>query len=168
MWGRSRSAGGRSPNRSPPFGGTGSWPLLLLLGAVIVPTVGVLWFMLAAMENERVAVRQRLVTAYRAQLVGVRSQLAASLQQQAARLDGRAEGVSCAAFFAAVLRAGDAVFLGPDAADRFDLGELRDSFSEVAGWLAEARDRHVLVSEDETLAWFDERLESSGLGELRG
>ncbi len=64
--------------------------------------------------------------------------------------------------------AGDAVFLGPDAADRFDLGELRDSFSEVAGWLAEARDRHVLVSEDETLAWFDERLESSGLGELRG
>ncbi len=108
MWRRLGSSGNRSPSRSPPPGGTGSWPLLLLLGVVIVPTVGVLWFMLAAMENERVAVRQRLVTAYRAQLMGVRSQLTASLQQQAARLDGRAEGAACAAVFAAVVRAGEA------------------------------------------------------------
>ena len=36
-----RSATGHAPTRSPPFGGTRSWPLLLLLVVVIVPTVGV-------------------------------------------------------------------------------------------------------------------------------
>lgn len=85
-----------------------SWPLLLLLGVVIVPTVGVLWFMMAAMENERVAVRQRLVTAYRAQLMGVKSQLAVWWHRQAARLDERAEGDPCAAVFARVVRVGEA------------------------------------------------------------
>ncbi len=85
-----------------------SWPLLLLLVVVIVPTVGVLWFMLAAMDNERVAVRQRLVTAYRAQLTGVKGQLTAWLQRQAAKLDERAAGATCAATFAGVVRAGEA------------------------------------------------------------
>ncbi len=85
-----------------------SWPLLLLLVVVIVPTVGVLWFMLAAMDNERVAVRQRLVTAYRAQLTGVKSQLAVWVQRQAAKPDDRAGGVTCAEAFAAVVRAGEA------------------------------------------------------------
>ncbi len=73
--------------------------------------------------------------------------------------------------------ASDAIFLGPDAADRFDTDELRDRFTGVVPWLAGARDRHVVVSEDATLAWFDERLEGSraslvplrgNLGELRG
>ena len=62
----------------------------------------------------------------------------------------------------------DAVFFGPDAADRFDMDELRDRFTDVAEWLVEAFDRHVIVSADETLAWFDQRLWSPGLGELRG
>ena len=45
------------------------WPVLsLLVGAVAVPTACVLWFMNAAIENERLAVRQSLVDAYRAQL----------------------------------------------------------------------------------------------------
>ncbi len=85
-----------------------SWPLLLLLVVVIVPTVGVLWFMLAAMDNERVAVRQRLLTAYRAQLTGMKSQLAVWWHRQAAQLDERAAGNPCAATFADVVRAGDA------------------------------------------------------------
>ncbi len=102
MWRRFRSSGGRSPSRSSAFGG----PLLWLLVVVIVPTLGVLWFMLAAMDNERVAVRQRLVTAYRTQLAGVRSQLSASLLQQAAKLDQR--NAACAALFAAIVRAGEA------------------------------------------------------------
>jgi len=42
------------------------WPVLgLLLLTVVVPTACVLWFMSAAMRNERLAVRQRLTQAYR-------------------------------------------------------------------------------------------------------
>jgi len=37
------------------------WPLLLLLVAVIVPTVSMLWFMLAAIDNERIAVQTAAV-----------------------------------------------------------------------------------------------------------
>src|SRR3990172_11907411 len=54
------------------FSGTGYdstlWPVLLLLLIVLVPSAGVVWMMRAAMENERLAVRQRLVEAYHAQL----------------------------------------------------------------------------------------------------
>ncbi len=64
--------------------------------------------------------------------------------------------------------ASDAIFLGPDAADRFDVETLRGRFSDVARWLGEASDRQVMVSADETMAWFDERLASSRVGELRG
>jgi len=85
-----------------------SWPILLLLVAVIVPTVSMLWFMLAAIDNERVAVQQRLIGAYRAQLIGVKGQLAAHLQQSAVDLDRRIAGTSCATLFATLVRAGDA------------------------------------------------------------
>jgi two-component system, OmpR family, phosphate regulon sensor histidine kinase PhoR len=44
------------------------WPVLLLLLIVLVPSAGVMWMMRAAMENERLAVRQRLAEAYRVQL----------------------------------------------------------------------------------------------------
>lgn len=83
-------------------------PLLLLLVAVIVPTVSMLWFMLAAIDNERIAVRQRLIGAYQAQLIGVKAQLAARLQQSAAELDRRFAGRSCAQVFATIVRAGEA------------------------------------------------------------
>ncbi len=59
--------------------------------------------------------------------------------------------------------ASDALFFGPDAADRFDLEALRERFSDVALWLGEASERHVFVSADETLVWFDERLDSGRL-----
>ncbi len=71
----------------------------------------------------------------------------------------------------------DAIFFGPGAADRFDVEALRDRFPEAALWLGEPSDRHVVVSGDGTLAWFDERLDSpdaslvplrGNLGELRG
>ena len=46
------------------------WPVLLvLLAAALVPTACVLWFMNAAMSNERLAVRQRLTDAYRQQAI---------------------------------------------------------------------------------------------------
>jgi len=44
----------------------GIWPVLVvLLAAVLVPTACVLWFMNAAMQNERLAVRQKLTDVYR-------------------------------------------------------------------------------------------------------
>ena len=50
---------------------------LALLVAVLVPTGCILWFMNAAMENERLAVRGRLVEAYQPRLVEARENLAA-------------------------------------------------------------------------------------------
>jgi len=62
----------RRAKRSVPSGtgeGHGLWPvLLLLMAAVLIPTACVLWFMSAAVRNERIAVRQKLVDAYRPDL----------------------------------------------------------------------------------------------------
>jgi hypothetical protein len=44
------------------------WVMLLLAIAVIVPTVCLLWFMSQVVKNERLAVRQKLVTFYQGQL----------------------------------------------------------------------------------------------------
>jgi signal transduction histidine kinase len=44
------------------------WVVLLLAVAVILPTVGLLWFISQVVNNERLAVRQKLVTVYREQL----------------------------------------------------------------------------------------------------
>ena len=55
-------------------GGARLWPVLpALLLAVLVPTGCVLWFMSAAMRNERLAVRERLTDAYRRQLAQAQS-----------------------------------------------------------------------------------------------
>jgi signal transduction histidine kinase len=44
------------------------WPVVLLLFAVLVPAVCLLWFINAAMRNERFAAQQRLADIYRGQL----------------------------------------------------------------------------------------------------
>ncbi len=49
-----------------------SWPVLLLLLAVLEPSGGVLWMMRQAMENERLAVRQRMTDLYQVQLESAR------------------------------------------------------------------------------------------------
>src|SRR6185436_18106228 len=51
------------------------WPVVLLLFAVLVPAVCLLWFMSAAMRNERFAARQKLEVAYRGQLASARARL---------------------------------------------------------------------------------------------
>ena len=51
------------------------WPVLLLLLVVLVPSAGVVWMMRAAMENERLAVRQKLGDAYRVQLESARRRI---------------------------------------------------------------------------------------------
>ncbi len=44
------------------------WVVLLLAVAVILPTVGLLWFISQVVNNERLAVRQKLTTVYKEQL----------------------------------------------------------------------------------------------------
>ncbi|MCK4284323.1 MAG: GHKL domain-containing protein [Candidatus Brocadiae bacterium] len=65
----------------------GLWQLLLLLVvAVAVPTACVLWFMNQAVRNERLAVRQKLVQAYRPQLTATADKLASYWQRRMADL----------------------------------------------------------------------------------
>ena len=51
-------------NINPGFGQF-RWVVLLLAVAVILPTLGLLWFMNEVVKNERLVVRQRLITSYR-------------------------------------------------------------------------------------------------------
>ena len=44
------------------------WPVLLLFAITLVPAVCLVWFMNAAAQNERLAVREKLIEAYRGQL----------------------------------------------------------------------------------------------------
>ncbi|MEM8994270.1 MAG: ATP-binding protein [Acidobacteriota bacterium] len=103
-----------------------SWPVLsLLLVVVLVPTLGVLWFMSQAMQNERLAVRQKLREVYQARLIEARNALETTWRGRLADLGAGArpgvdggEGVDGAqARFARRVRAGevDAVlFYGDD------------------------------------------------------
>lgn len=59
------------------------WPvLLILLSAVVLPTGGVLWFMNEAIENEQLAVRQRLTDVYASQMAIASAQLQAFWQKK--------------------------------------------------------------------------------------
>ncbi len=89
-----------------------SWPvLLLLLAVVLLPTVGVIWFMSQAMRNEQLAVRQKLRDVYDAQLQGLQRELQQHWQARTAALDvpslepGDPEGQAPRAF-ARLVRAG--------------------------------------------------------------
>jgi pimeloyl-ACP methyl ester carboxylesterase len=66
----------------------------------------------------------------------------------------------------------DAVFLGTDAGERWTVEELRayaaPHFSKSNGWTYVASERHVDLSADGRVAWFDERLQNEKYGELRG
>lgn len=74
------------------------------------------------------------------------------------------------AYFA--LLAPNAVFLGTDATERWDKAAFRafahPYFAEGKGWTFTPRDRHVDLSRDGRVAWFDELLDSASYGECRG
>src|SRR5450755_1650423 len=82
------------------------WPVLLLLLIVVVPSAGVVWMMRAAMENERLAVRQRLADAYQAQLETCRHRVEVTWNQKLERLDTIADRYPPARAFAEVVREG--------------------------------------------------------------
>ena len=81
-------------------------PGLVLLVAVLAPTACLLWFMQAAMRNERLAVRQTLAEAYRASLAGLPARFEAYWQKAAAELELPGNGVSAPAWFARCVQAG--------------------------------------------------------------
>lgn len=83
-----------------------SWLVLLLLLTVLVPTGGVVWMMRAAMENERLAVRQRLADAYRVQLEAARKTIDERWTDELARLDAAAGDRPAAAAFASCIGSG--------------------------------------------------------------
>jgi signal transduction histidine kinase len=65
-----------------------AWPMLALLLLVVAVAIGcVLWFMREAMRNERMAVREKLVEAYRGQLTFLHSRTTEQWNQWLARLD---------------------------------------------------------------------------------
>ena len=69
----------------------GIWPVLgVLLAAALVPAACVLWFMNAAMLNERLAVREKLTRAYNTRLIEAQQQIDEHWDRRAAELSLRA------------------------------------------------------------------------------
>ena len=66
----------------------------------------------------------------------------------------------------------DGVFLGTDASERWPKAAFREFvhpyFSRGQGWTYEPVERHVTLSADGSVAWFDEHLENSSYGTCRG
>ena len=85
---------------------SGLWLMLLLLLAALVPSVCLLWFMNQAVRNERLAVRQKLADAYRANLSVVQGQVETVWRQTATNLDAEADRLTPAALFAKQVSAG--------------------------------------------------------------
>ena len=89
------------------------WPVALLLLAVLVPAVCLVWFMSAAMRNERLAARQKLADAYRVQLSASQARLQQHWRETAAALEKLAAAAPAPVAFAKCAQAGlvDAVVL---------------------------------------------------------
>lgn len=64
------------------------------------------------------------------------------------------------------------VFLGTDATERWTVDEFRryahPYFAKGKAWTFRAHDRHVMLSSDGSVAWFDEALDTPNLGPSRG
>ena len=83
-----------------PSGGDGLGLVLLLLLVVLVPSVCLLWFMNQAVQNERLAVHQKLVDAYRGHLTLAQERLDSHWRQTGSDLDTEAEKLSALELFA--------------------------------------------------------------------
>lgn len=66
----------------------------------------------------------------------------------------------------------DAVFIGTDASERWDLPAFRaycePYFAKGQGWTYVPTERHVVLGPAGDVAWFDERLQNEKYGEVRG
>jgi ketosteroid isomerase-like protein len=70
------------------------------------------------------------------------------------------------------LMAPNGVFLGTDATERWDKAAFQafahPYFAQGKGWTFTPRNRHIDLSKDGRVAWFDELLDSATYGECRG
>jgi signal transduction histidine kinase len=82
--------------------------LALLVTIVIVPTACLLWFLNQAVQNERLAVRQRLLAIYRSQLTSVQEKLEAYWKQHTEELEAMARQTPAPALFAKLVLDGKA------------------------------------------------------------
>ena len=89
------------------------WPVALLLFAVLAPALCLLWFMSAAMRNERLAARQKWADLYRPQLLSVQKGLEDHWEELGTRLDEIARTNPPALAFAKTVEGGlaDSVLL---------------------------------------------------------
>ena len=103
-----------------------------------------------------------IVRSYAPDHAGVEATLDA-FHEAASRADGDA-------YFA--LFTEDAVFLGTDATERWDVAAFqayaRPFFDAGRGWTYTATERHVSFGATGRTAWFDERLQNEKYGEVRG
>lgn len=79
---------------------------VLVALVVLAPSIGLLWFMNRAVRNERLAVRQKLVEAYRGHLAPARERSEAHWRQIADVVEDQLDRLPAAAFFAEQVRAG--------------------------------------------------------------
>ncbi|GAA6150812.1 nuclear transport factor 2 family protein [Pseudoteredinibacter isoporae] len=70
------------------------------------------------------------------------------------------------------LMSDDMVYLGTDASERWSKSDFKayalPYFNKGRGWLYTAQERHIILSADGTLAWFDELLNNEKYGVVRG
>jgi hypothetical protein len=84
-----------------------TWPVLvLLLLLILVPTICVLWFMNEAVNNEHLAIREKLRDAYRGHLTLVRDRLEGDWKELVSEVDRRAEQSTASTLFASCIRDG--------------------------------------------------------------
>jgi signal transduction histidine kinase len=83
------------------------WPAFAMLTAVVVlPTAGLFWFMNQAMQNEQLAMRQRLTEIYRAQLQTTAERIQESWRNKFALLTNTVQNNSLSEAFASLVKAG--------------------------------------------------------------
>jgi signal transduction histidine kinase len=82
------------------------WPVALLLSAVLVPAVCLLWFMGAAMRNERWAARQKLADVYRGHLSASQARLQKHWAEIASELESVARNTPAPVAFARCVQSG--------------------------------------------------------------
>src|SRR5258708_1552542 len=80
--------------------------VLLLLLVVLVPSVCLLWFMNQAVQNERLAVRQKLMEAYRVHLALAQERLATFWRETSIELDTQATKLAAPVFFERQIESG--------------------------------------------------------------
>lgn len=122
---------------------TWSWPVLMLLLAVLVPSGGVLWMMREAMESERFAVRQRMTDLYDAQLESARLRINERWGQRLVEIAREGASISPSQQFATVIADGLAdsvVVWGADEKVLYpNSSSTNDTDTETAAWRATTR-----------------------------